>query len=191
MTTNAMVVRRKTFSPLSEVRAKSLRNDKPLDITSELSRVVTSALSDSTFIFSLAVTLFVILTHLDDVDSGPLGEFLHTHSSNVLCRWVLNNIDKAFGIISFLPACLRAPKSLRTTMFVSAIVCILMLPPLHIYIYSVASLATALFVNLRLPQHKFAALVIAGYFVYNDIKNKISAQNNPEGFPSPLPQTAT
>lgn len=150
------------------------------DIVSEVSAILSRCVSDASFVFAALFTLFIVVTHGDDVHSGPIGDFLNHHKDNKMAEWVIDNWDKALGVLVFLPVSLRVPKSLRSIVFSASVLGIMVFPPFHTLVYFVASTGVLLFINFKNPIHKLVSLVVPGYYLYREyVATKTSSMSPP------------
>nr|WRO44544.1 p24 protein [Tea plant necrotic ring blotch virus] len=137
-------------------------------------------LKNTPFIFSLLVVVFVISAHMDDLDNGPLGHLFATHKDNKLVVWILMNLDKFFGLLTFIPASICAPRSQRSLILIASAVCVIVLPDLHIWTYAIASSSMVLFINMKSSEHKVIVLAVSAFLLYNSYSSN-------KRTPAPMP----
>lgn len=164
-----------------------LRSRQEGDLMSEIFRIINLAVSDASFCFSAFVCAFVILTHIDDINDGPLGAFFQAHSDNKIIAFIMKDMDKFFGCLMFVPMSMRVPsiKNMRSIILTSCIVAVILLPPFPIITYFVASVSVLFFVSFRNPSFKMLTLAISGAYLYLEY----ATIKNSSRFPAPLMNT--
>jgi len=167
-------IRQQADSRLSATRSIGRQSD----LMSEVMRVCSASLSDTAFVFAAIVCGFVVLTHMDDLESGPLGHFFVNHRDNKIVSFIMKDVDKFFGVLMFVPLSLRVPKSLRSFVFASASVAVIICPPLHIWSYLITSVGLLFFINFRNPTFKAVVVVALAFYLSAELKPLLSRNSN-------------
>lgn len=154
------------------------------DVVSEVNFVLKTAFNDLNFVVALAVSAFIVVTHLDDPHAGIFGDLLVKHANHPYVLWILSNLSKVYGLLLMVPVCFRTPPKYRNYLAVGLASFVLVMPAFDMRTYIIVAVAVFFYINLRSSHYKIFALVVAAYFVYTSYTQ---LRVKPSATPFPVP----
>lgn len=128
-----------------------------------VSRVLVDSLNNPMVITMIGIILAILISHLNDPNTGPLSQFISSlvdnPSTKELGTWLKTNINRFLGFLTFLPAIFAVPKKDRTIVFISALIWIFVTPYGSYYQYAYQAVVLLLFYRLSRPSDR--AILIA------------------------------
>lgn len=154
-------------------RRKAIKRGK--DILTAISRVLTDLGSNTYFLLTLALTVFVMYSHVNDTTNGPLHTFIEKlvsdDSTKGIGEYLKKNINGIVGVLIFMPTIFAVPKSQRLFVAVMTIAWSLLFVPYSILEYAIQSFVTLLYFRLNKPTHRFIVVAVGIATMYFGTKS--------------------
>ncbi|AEQ55303.1 p24 [Blueberry necrotic ring blotch virus] len=173
MSTRSKYVRSPAPIPRARpVRRMPLSPNSHVSVGTDIYDTFLRSFSNPSFLLSCVISGLVVLTHVENIHDGPFGPYLQEHSQNAYVYWVVQNVPKVLGLLTFIPVAMTAPRKLTTFVVILAVVSVIVLPPFPVLVYLGASACMHIYLHARLSTTRLFVVALSGVVVYYGYKNK-------------------